>query len=80
MYVFGALMFAFVSENSLTLQVSHIGTSYKIYNMSGIEVMGGLMGSSVESESMLGLSSGMYVVRFYDEESGWQKVQKVFKH
>lgn len=73
------ILFAFVSENSLTLQVSHIGTRFKLYNMSGVEVMGGILGSLVQLEPLLGLTSGMYVVRFYDQESGWQKVQKVFK-
>jgi hypothetical protein len=70
---------ASIHENSLHLLVSHKHTMYKVYTLTGVMIAQGISDSaSVLDMSMHG--SGMYLVRFYDPNSSWQKTQKVIKH
>lgn len=73
------IAFCSLQDNTLHLWVSQRNTQFKLYSLSGVELVYG----SVDDKKTIDMSryaSGLYLVRFYDETNGWHKVQKVIKN
>jgi hypothetical protein len=74
----GRKALASIHENVLYLFASHKPTMYSVYTLTGVMIAEGV----IDSESSLEMSkhgSGIYLVRFYDPNSGWQHSQKLIK-